>query len=311
MSDLHSINQVSNMGKKHTIETCQEVAKSRGGLCLSDVYTNAHGKMRWKCGEGHIWEARFCDIKNKKGWCGECYGVKKLTLDDCKKTAHERGGECLSTEYVNNNTYIKWRCEKGHEWDAPYSRIRNAKTWCAECVRKKKLTIEICRQHAEKMGGKCLSTTYKNVDTYMKWRCKEGHVWTAIFDHMRRGTWCPDCVNNKTEKLCRKIIEELTGKKFSSVRPDFLQNINTGRNLELDGYNEEMKLAFEYNGIQHYKYRPDYFHKGGEHLFIDQQENDKLKIQMCNNLGIKVIVIPYQYNYRNEDRLRLFIKSLI
>jgi hypothetical protein len=146
----------------------------------------------------------------------------------------------------------------------------------------------------------------------MKWRCEKLHEWEVSFNNIKySNSWCPKCCQSKTENLCRQIIEEVTGKKFSSVRPDFLKHYKTGYNLELDGYNEELKLAFEYNGIQHYKYRPDYFHKGGEHLFIDQQERDKIKIQMCNKLGIKVIVIPYQYDYRDEDRLRLFIKSLI
>ena len=32
--------------------------------------------------------------------------------------AQEHGGDCLSTFYVNNNTKLRWRCAKGHEWEA-------------------------------------------------------------------------------------------------------------------------------------------------------------------------------------------------
>ena len=176
----------------------------------------------------------------------------------------------------------------------------------------KKLTIEECHEVARQRGGECLENVYINNSTKMKWRCEKLHEWVAMFGNIKnQNTWCPDCSHSKTEKLCRQIIEDLTGKTFPPVRPDFLRHDKTGRNLELDGYNEELKLAFEYNGRQHYEFRPDFFHKKGKHVFIEQQERDKLKIEICNKLGIKVLVIPYQYNYRDEDKLRLYIKSLI
>jgi hypothetical protein len=43
-------------------------------------------------------------------------------------------------------------------------------------------------------------------------------------------------------------LEILTGYRFKSVRPGWLENPLTGRNLELDCYNEYLKLALEYNG---------------------------------------------------------------
>ena len=39
-----------------TIEEMQEMAKSRGGLCLSDKYINSDTKLEWQCKEGHIWK---------------------------------------------------------------------------------------------------------------------------------------------------------------------------------------------------------------------------------------------------------------
>ena len=41
---------------------------------------------------------------------------------------------------------------------------------------------------------------------------------------------------------------------FSPIRPNFLVDPQTNYKLELDGYNEELNIAFEYNGIQHYKF---------------------------------------------------------
>jgi hypothetical protein len=298
--------------KKLTIEECKQLAISRGGECLENVYINNRTKMKWRCEKLHEWEARFGNLKNKKYWCPHCSGCKKLTIEECHKVAKSRGGECLENVYIDGGVKMKWRCEKLHEWEAKFRDIKCNNTWCPYCAGVGKLTIEECHKVAKSRGGECLENVYIDNGVKMKWRCDKLHEWEARFGHIKnRKQWCPHCMNGKSEKLCRKIIEEITGKKFSSVRPDFLQNIKTGCNLELDGYNEELKLAFEYNGIQHYEYIPSRFHKKGKHLFIDQQERDKIKIQMCNKLGIKVIVIPYQYDYRDEDKLRLFIKSLI
>ena len=60
-------------------------------------------------------------------------------------------------------------------------------------------------------------------------------------------------------------------------RPDWLK-YTTGCNLELDYYCEELKLAFEYNGIQHYKYSSK-FHNNNIENFYKQQERDKFKKQ--------------------------------
>jgi len=49
---------------------------------------------------------------------------KKLTLEDCNKIALEKDGECLSSEYINSQTRMKWRCKKGHIF---YNRLGNIK----------------------------------------------------------------------------------------------------------------------------------------------------------------------------------------
>ena len=65
---------------------------------------------------------------------------------------------------------------------------------------------------------------------------------------------------SKGETECRKVLEKLFRKTFPNERPDFMFNSNTNHNLELDMYNRDLRLACEYNGIQHSKYIP-YFHR--------------------------------------------------
>jgi len=57
---------------KLTLEQLQEIAKKRGGKCLSDKYVNNTIKLLWECVNGHQWTARSFDVKNKKSWCPTC-----------------------------------------------------------------------------------------------------------------------------------------------------------------------------------------------------------------------------------------------
>ncbi len=100
------------------------------------------------------------------------------------------------------------------------------------------------------------------------------------------------------EEECRKIMQELTGKPFQKHRPAFLKNPITGQCLELDLYNEELKLAVEYNGKQHYEYN-EYMHQGSRDKFRNQQYRDYIKVQLCRENGIYLITVPYHIK-RNE-----------
>jgi hypothetical protein len=62
--------------------------------------------------------------------------------------------------------------------------------------------------------------------------------------------------------------------------------------MELDGYCEELKIAFEYNGIHHYKPHENNF-RGGNAMFQRTIENDALKTKLCAERGVTLVVIPY------------------
>lgn len=98
---------------------------------------------------------------------------------------------------------------------------------------------------------------------------------------------------SKGETECRRVLQHIFNRPFNKARPDFLRNEVTGNNfnLELDCFNEELNLAVEYNGIQHYKYTP-YFHKSYEH-FLNQKYRDYMKRTMCKEAGITLIEVPY------------------
>jgi hypothetical protein len=112
---------------------------------------------------------------------------------------------------------------------------------------------------------------------------------------------------SKGEFECRRVLQKLFNKSFPNIRPDFLRNPVTGNfNLELDCYDDSLKLAVEYNGIQHYKYVP-YFHKNKE-AFRNQCYRDELKRRMCRDYGANLIEVPY--TVKIDDIENYLIKNL-
>jgi hypothetical protein len=185
--------------KEHRhIEELNLVANERGGECLSTEYVNNHSKVKWKCKKGHIWEATPSSIKSGS-WCPECSNVKKLTIQDMKRIAEERGGKCLSDIYINSHTPLEWQCAKGHTWFAKSYQVKNTKTWCRICSGKNKYRLPWFQEYARLNNGVLLSETYHNKDTKLKFKCGKGHVFSkslADINNKKRRYFCTKCIKD-------------------------------------------------------------------------------------------------------------------
>jgi hypothetical protein len=106
---------------------------------------------------------------------------------------------------------------------------------------------------------------------------------------------------SKGEDECKKFAEFFFKKPFIKIRPHFLKNPITGAQLELDLYNEELKLAIEYNGSQHYIYN-EMMHQGSRDKFQNQQYRDYLKKTMCAENDIDLIIVPFTIRQQDISR---------
>lgn len=97
---------------------------------------------------------------------------------------------------------------------------------------------------------------------------------------------------SKGEKICREVMERIYGVEFKNIRPDWLKNPETGCNLELDCYNENLKIAVEYNGKQHYEW-PNFTNQSQEQ-FEKQLRRDKFKKERCVRNEVKLITVPFE-----------------
>lgn len=189
----------TTQNRRSGINKMQEVARKRGGECLSKEYVNNVTKLLWECSEGHQWKATPRDV-NYGTWCPKCAGNTRLLIDEMKELANQKGGKCLSEYYINNDTKLVWECSKGHHWEATPKGIKYKGTWCPICGGSSRLSIEEMQEIAAIRGGKCLSECYVNTITKLLWECKEGHQWNATPKNIRKGEWCPVCSRKKRKQ---------------------------------------------------------------------------------------------------------------
>jgi hypothetical protein len=181
-------------------------AEDKGGRCLSEAYISTESKLLWQCSAGHTWRAAPERVQ-QGSWCPVCDGNAKLSIEEMRHLASERGGKCLSATYTNAQTKLQWQCSEGHVWEAfPYSVKRGR--WCRTCLGNKftKQMHKIAAQH----GGKCLTSEYVDSRIKLKWQCANGHTWDAILSAVRRGGWCPFCYGNA--RLSMDRMHELAAK---------------------------------------------------------------------------------------------------
>lgn len=122
--------------KKSTIQEMQQIAKRRGGYCLSTTYKTRRTKLIWQCAQGHLWKATPHSIMHGS-WCPHCTGVRKGTIEEMQRIAEGRGGRCLSPAYTNSKTKLVWQCAQEHQWEATPSNIKRGH-WCPHCARSKR-----------------------------------------------------------------------------------------------------------------------------------------------------------------------------
>lgn len=217
-----------------------------------------------------------------------------------KNLAESKGGKCLSTEYKNLFSKLKWQCSKGHTWEAIPSNIKHHNKWCPHCSKNARFSLEIAQEIARKRGGQCLSTEYKNMHTKMEWKCAKDHIWKSrLHDVKDDNNWCPECSSHKSERICRKFFETMFNAKFPKVRPDWLKSpakLSKRFNLELDGYNEELKIAFEFQGHQHYVHSKQWHKKRTLQM---QKDYDELKRKLCKSNGVILIEIHWKIKPEN------------
>ncbi len=281
----------------------------------STVYVDAKTKIRFRCKKhDFVFEQTSNNHFNSQHPCKFCLReIRRTTFADNLSTFKEKirssFGDQFDFEnaiYINQRTPISLKCVKHNRVITKEPQVFLRGHGCDLCTREEFSTRLIKKTLTEihcfvlQLNGKCHSKTYINNESKLDFECQFGHrfqrSWSEVKNSIR---WCPTCSPNRLigETLTRLMLEHLLRIKLPSC---YIKEMN---GLQLDGYNEKSKIAFEYQGYQHFTGQ-SHFHNG-KHQFEDQLKRDQTKKILCKKNGITFIEI-FEFKTIRAGRIKLF-----
>ena len=98
---------VCNKPPRRTLKDACILAASKGISCISETFETVNDKLKWKCPEGHMWEATYVNIKRGTG-CPDCCQCNR-TQALLKKILEE----ILQEHAITNCRKFVWLKNKG------------------------------------------------------------------------------------------------------------------------------------------------------------------------------------------------------
>ena len=282
-------------------------------------YRDAKTKIKFRCKKhDHLFEQTSNNHLKSKNPCKFCLHehmslINCEGLDSFKSKVEAKFGKIYSFEkakYVNQRTKILLICKKHKIELLKEPQLILNGIGCTLCSKEKifnersSATLLEIREFIAKLNGECLSSIYSDNKSNLEFKCEVGHrfhrTWSEVKNSLR---WCPKCSPNKLigETLARLILEHLLQIKLPSVY------IKEMEGLQLDGFNSKNRIAFEYQGYQHYT-ENSHFHSD-ERRYNSQIERDKYKKQLCKKNKIILIEI-FEFKTIRAGRIDLFVDQV-
>ena len=219
-------------------------------------------------------------ICHEKDEDGNEHGVFWMTVH-----AHQRGNGCPICSYINR---VK----------------NNSKRWNKDAL------FEHLDEIHEGKYTYNKDFEYKNIYQIIDICCpKHGWFKQRIINHLS-GNGCPICRESRLEKQVRRVLNELDIKYTPQYRNKELLGWQS-----FDFYLDELNIAIECQGIQHFKNDKQY-----QEIEVIQERDDR-KNKICKDNGIKIIYYfsdvfneLYRYDdlfFNNTDDLKKYLTEYI
>ena len=292
--------------RKHTKKTFFEKAKKIHG----DKYD--YSKVNYKDNKtkvciicpihGEFWQRPDHHLHGQG--CKKCGDLirsenKKIYQEDWIKAAdelHNHKYDYSKVNYKDNKTKVCIICPiHGEFWIRPDNFLNGQGCKkCGDLIRfeNKKVYQEDWIKAADELHHHKYDYSkinYINANTKVCIICPEhGEFWQKPASHMQ-GNGCPICNESVLEREIITFLKNENIKYEYRCHPEWLGN------LELDFYLPEYNVAIECQGLQHFE---PIEHFGGIERFVKQIENDKLKMEKCNEQKVKLL---YFSNLKKEN----------
>lgn len=243
--------------------------------------------FRYQCPRGHVVSNSLYDLRRGR-WCKGC-AWNRLTHGECVAYAVKHEGVLLTPyrDEIKDTDTLTFQCVKRHTFSRTAQAIKD-KAWCRDCKRlSRRVDNSRFVEKAELRGGVFLGRKEDNRCQSLSFRCSAGHDFHLLLANFNRGTWCGTCSSGLGERIVRETVETLFGAPFPKARPAWLE-MRPGSYLELDGFNGDIRVAFEHHGRQHYgdvamRFPTD---------FRTQMQRDDFKRKLCTEQKVRLIEIP-------------------
>jgi len=317
--------------KGHTFPKTIRAVVSRGGwcdFCRNEIPGNQAEAESFLMESDWIllspYEAVTLEVKVRCRECGKekqgpfhyyqgkpCHHLERSTVPAkvrIEQAATSMGGKLLSSEVSGLEHEYEFSCSEGHTFKLEGSTVVRNSSWCKECgeiwVTPKKIESLV-----KSRGGTLLEPIPHDAKSITKILilCSLGHEFVNNWQHMSppRNAWCSTCSKgSKSEELARTTFRQLFKAPFRKARPKWLKN-SRGRQMELDGFEESLSLAFEYQGRQHFENVGIY----SSDVQLEQRIiDDKEKVRLCAENGVTLITLNWDteiYQFPKEIHTQL------
>lgn len=293
-----AIKTISKKLKGISNKTTQEYAKECKQLGYDlpiESYVSNKVKIKHRCNNcGEIYEQNPDSHLHGKG-CPKC-AIKTTTKahEAYVQECNNLGIDLPIEKYVSNKTKIKHICKKcGNVYNQrPNNHLQGQ--GCPICKQNRKTTQSYIGD-CKRLGYDLPIEEYININTNIKHKCSQGHIYSQRPSHHLNGIGCPICSESHGEKFIRNYLDN-NGISYEPQKK--FHDLKDKAYLSYDFYLPDYNTLIEYQGIQHFE-SVSFDGKTSSDL-EKQQYHDKLKREYAKNNGYTLLEPTYKLDTQDK-----------
>lgn len=314
-NDFWSFDGSNDDRQKRSYLEMKNIAEKKGGKLISPKFINIHSKLEFEDSLGYRFFMNGNSVKSGKWSPYEAKRVKdpEYHMKELRIIAEKRGGKLISKEYLGGKNKMEFQDSEGRIFYARSDQIKRGQWSPFEkgIGFSNEYYINELKNIAKKRGGKLISTKYINSRTKLEFEDRNGEKFWATSSSIKKGFWSPFEGTGISEEITRQCLEYIFNKKFLKTRKVLIREGKMP--LELDGYNEALNIAFEYQGEQHYHKEKSIISNriNKEYLYKKINKHDEEKRELCKKKNIVLIAVKFfPKNIKENEFLEYILNTL-